>query len=124
MRSILIAGMPLIAIFAASTVLASPINLTCSLADSEGKSPVHIEVTLNEDAGTAGIVIDETGLSTQNMKAAFLPASIAFSDGGGLATDYRIDRVSSTMTETMSVGPTSIRRAGACIVAPKINRQF
>lgn len=108
-----------------SPALAEPVYLVCSLANANGEGRITLDVTVIEDAGKAGFVIKETGLSLQGLDAAFTPTTVTWvTRRGALTSQYSIDRTTLNMVERSQVVGTHLERTGKCELAPKIDRQF
>lgn len=117
-------------VLAAQTAHAETVYLECTLAEASGQGLIHLDLTLNEEAGSAGFVIKETGWSPQKMTAAFTPRDVTFSTplsarlAATMSNQYRIDRTDLSFSEENRVGDKSFWRRGKCALAPKIERKF
>lgn len=110
-----------------TTAMAAPVYLQCPIAEAEGKSLVHLQVTVNEDNGTAGYLIDETGFSQQDFKAAFTPDAVMWArqDNAYGETRFRIERTTLVLTEvTYLQGKVWSERSGTCSLVEIKHRKF
>jgi hypothetical protein len=104
----------------ASEASAAPVYLDCPIASPSGRNAVHLDLTLNEDAGTVGVLYRETGKSVQGLTATFTPDDVSWArpDADGLGrTEWHVSRTSLAISETMYIGANPmIARTGTCEV--------
>ncbi|MGN6270885.1 MAG: hypothetical protein ACTHM0_13455 [Sphingomonas sp.] len=102
-----------------------PVYLKCSVTSKEGRI-THQDLTLDEDAGTAGIVVQETGASDQRRPATFSTDHVSFAVPFGAAGEirYDIDRVSLAFSRTGAIGTTQFIDRGWCALARTPKRAF
>jgi hypothetical protein len=103
--------------------LAAPVFLKCDIAKADGTSRVHVNVNLNEEAETAGVVF-ETGGSVQKVPAVFAPDTVTWRTD---RTGFKVNRSTLLLTEEYYVGGRlipSMTRAGPCTLPPAVDRQF
>lgn len=130
MKRLVIIAVGGLSLAGAQTAHAETVYLECTLAEANGKGLIHLDLTLNEEAGSAGFVIKETGWSPQKMTAAFTPRDVTFSTplsarlAATMSNRYRIDRTDLSFSEENRVGDESFWRRGKCALAPKIERKF
>lgn len=120
-----------VAVFVAVPAKASTVYLECQIASPNGSSAVHVDVTLNEGAGTAGYTIRETGYSVQGIAAAFGPSRVAWQvnydrNFPDLKDRYSVDRTTLEMVEegTARGRPFALNRKGGCKFATAVPRKF
>jgi hypothetical protein len=124
MRSFGLVPAVLISIGVSISAQAAPVYLQCSLGSlAHG---VDYEVTLDEDAGTAGYVVTRTGASEQRLTATFSPTRVVFHDRDPDAMLFTIDRRTLEFTEQLTLGgrPAGSSDVGACQIAPRVKRAF
>ena len=110
---------PIVAAFAflsAPSAHASPVYLTCPMEPNGRPSP--IDITVDEAAGTATVLVRENG-RTHQMRAAFTQNEVTFQTD---MVSYKLSRVSLTLTRSVP----SINRfeTVVCSLAAQVKRAF
>lgn len=103
-------------LLACSAAYAAPVYLTCPIQPNDKPSP--IDITLDEQAGTATVPVRENG-RTHQMRAAFTQNEVTFQTN---MVSYRLSRVSLALTRSVP----SINRIETvvCSLAPPLKRAF
>lgn len=126
-----IVTLPVIVTFAVACSSSSTAYLECQIASPAGSSRVHLDLTLNEAAGTAGFTIRETKYSVPEVAAAFSPSRVIWlvehPDMLNLKERYSVDRTTLEITEELSGKgrPFELARKGTCkLVHAAAERKF
>lgn len=102
-----------------SPAFAGPVYLTCAFPDR----PSHdLQVTLDEQGGTASVYLASTGY-TEQFKAAFGPETISFQ---GRFHEYLLNRVDQTLRRTIRMlkGSASAVDVATCVIRKTPKRAF
>jgi hypothetical protein len=110
----------------AAPAFAEPVYLECTLVTPSNGRVMLVDVTLNEDAGTASFLMRETGWAPRNMPALFTARDVTINQTSSLGDTniYTVDRTTLAFVEDNRVGEKSIfKRQGTCSVV-QVERAF
>jgi hypothetical protein len=113
--------------FTSTPALATPVYLLCPISSEDGKNAVNIDLTLNEETGTASYFVKETGSSVANVPAAFTPTVVSWERTlvPHVTMRHSVDRTTLTYQEVIYVAskPTD-SRTGTCVISKIKQRKF
>lgn len=109
---------PLVLLSGTSNAAGGPVYLECSLASPSGANAVTLDVTLNENQGTVGFVVRETGHTKQGLGAIFTASSVTWRNTS--MSTLEVNRTTLKIVETF----TTTSRTGMCRVLDLNNRKF